>query len=584
MNLLVGKTLQGGKYTLEQELGRGGFGVTYKATHHYLGQTVVIKTLNESFHSHPDFERFQRRFQDEARALALCIHPNIVGVSDFFIEADWPYMVMEYVPGPTLQAVVFSGKPLDEGTAIYYIRQVGEALKVVHQKGLLHRDIKPDNIILRQGTQEVVLIDFGIAREFAIDSTRTHTRMVSDGYAPIEQYLRREKRTPATDVYGLAATLYALLTAQVPTPAVIRDREPMQAPRELRPDLSPAVNQAIMRGMAVEARYRPASVEAWLSLLPNPPLTLTNGTTIGSSPTHAGLTAPINTQQPPLIETQVEDEEKSPPATGVPAIRFPILNRLGVRSIAIGGVAAIATGLVALGTVWNKPKPKQPTATPTIEPLASPLASPIALPSKNTEENPKNTEETPKNNRETPKNNRETPKNNRETPKNNRQTQKNNRETPNNYRQTRRRRTQPVVEQSRPSSPPQAQESVRQSYPTKRYRKRSNGSVNSQPSPAPVSPSRKRVKTPPAPVNQSPPPVSNPNPAPPSNESQPTKQIQAPLPPPEPPRPPESINKPLEQPEWQPPPEGAKPKKSEPANANAENQSNSGDASSGGLN
>jgi serine/threonine-protein kinase len=164
MNSLVGKTLQSGKYTLEQELGRGGFGVTFKATHHYLDQPVVIKTLNESLQLHSDFARFQRLFHDEARRLAVCIHPNIVRVSDFFVEAGWPYMVMDYVPGPTLQAVVFSGQPLSEATAIDYIRQVGEALKVVHQKSLLHRDIKPDNIILRQGTQEVVLIDFGIAR------------------------------------------------------------------------------------------------------------------------------------------------------------------------------------------------------------------------------------------------------------------------------------------------------------------------------------------------------------------------------------------------------------------------------------
>src|SRR5919202_4301322 len=296
MNLLVGKTLQGGKYTLEQELGRGGFGVTFKATHHYLGQPVVIKTLNESLRLHPDLAKFQRQFQDEARRLALCIHPNIVRVSDFFLEAGWPYMVMDYVPGQTLQAVVFPGKPLSEATAINYIRQIGEALKVVHQKGLLHLDIKPENIILRQGTQEVVLIDFGIAREFTPDSAQTHTRIVSDGYAPLEQYLIKEKRTPASDVYGLAATLYALLTAQVPIPAVIRDRQPMPAPRDLQPQLSAAINQAVMRGMAVEARFRPANVEEWLSLLPNPQLAEVNCTPIASS-THTGVTAPVNAQQ-----------------------------------------------------------------------------------------------------------------------------------------------------------------------------------------------------------------------------------------------------------------------------------------------
>ena len=82
--MLVGTTLQGGKYTLNQEIGKGGFGITYKATHEYLNQEVVIKTINQKLQKHPDFAKFQRQFQDEARRLATCSHPNIVRVSDFF--------------------------------------------------------------------------------------------------------------------------------------------------------------------------------------------------------------------------------------------------------------------------------------------------------------------------------------------------------------------------------------------------------------------------------------------------------------------------------------------------------------------
>ncbi|BBD60230.1 serine/threonine protein kinase [Nostoc sp. HK-01] len=267
--MLAGKILQGGKYTLTQEIGHGGFGITFKATHHYLGQDVVMKTINERLRQHPDFAKFERQFQDEARRLATCIHPNIVRVSDFFIEEGLPYMVMEYIPGDTLgNAFVLPGIPLPEATAIHYIRQIGAALQVVHNNGLLHRDIKPDNIILRQGTQEVILIDFGIAREFNSGVKQTHTGIVSEGYAPIEQYLTQAPRTPATDVYGLAATLYALLTAQVPMPALLRDREKMASPKELQPHLSAAVNQAVMRGMAVDSRFRPSTVAEWLQLLP----------------------------------------------------------------------------------------------------------------------------------------------------------------------------------------------------------------------------------------------------------------------------------------------------------------------------
>src|SRR6476646_2722061 len=125
MDTLLGETLQGGKYTLDQELGRGGYGITFKATHHYLGQPVVIKTLSDSLRLNPDFDRFERQFQEEARRLAVCVHPHIVRVSDFFLEAGMPYLVMDYIPGQTLQSLVFPYKPLSEAIAIHYIRQIG---------------------------------------------------------------------------------------------------------------------------------------------------------------------------------------------------------------------------------------------------------------------------------------------------------------------------------------------------------------------------------------------------------------------------------------------------------------------------
>lgn len=504
MNSLVGKSLQGGKYTLEQELGRGGFGVTFKATHHYLGQSVVIKTLNESLHLHPEFARFERQFQDEARRLALCIHPNIVRVSDFFVEAGWPYMVMDYIPGSTLQAVVFPGQPLSEATAIHYIRQIGEALKVVHQKGLLHRDIKPENIILRTppmpyqaGTRvgEVVLIDFGIAREFTPNSTQTHTTMVSDGYAPLEQYLSKEKRTPASDVYGLAATLYALLTAQVPTPAVIRvseaavtHRQPMPAPRDLQPDISASVNEAIMRGMAVEAQYRPATIDEWLSLLPDPPLEIIDGRVTGSIPIPVGATIP-------LIPLQ---------KGGLSAAQAGSVRGLRFSSWLIGGTMAIATGLVALGTVWHQSK-QSSTA-----PVAQPSISPTVQPSQGKDDAPKD-------------------------------------------------RVEPVKESS-PS--PLIQTPIHRTS-----RKKSNASVKPSPVPASASPSPTPVETAPPQTNESPVPKPSSTPASLPNESLPPTQTQTPPPLSGTLSPPDSVNAPVEQPERQPPPEAAKPKKPEPDKA-----------------
>lgn len=355
MHNLIGNTLQNGKYTLDQELGRGGFGITFKSTHHYLDQVVVIKTLNETLRQHPDFAEFQRKFQDEARRLALCVHPNIVRVSDFFNEAGLPYMVMDYIPGQTLAEV--PNNPLPEKVAIHYIRQIGEALEVVHRNGLLHRDIKPQNVILRQGTQQVVLIDFGIAREFTPDITQAHTSLISPGFAPIEQYLNQEKRTPATDVYGLAATLYALLTAQTPAASILRDRQPIPEPRQLQPQLSAAVNQAVMQGMALEVHHRPASIAAWLSLLPTPrsmQMVQAPVTRVGPS-----ATAAVSSPQPQQIRV-----DRTTPAWS----QHPWL--LGLAAIAI--LAGTGMALSALSSSWLQPQ----TTTP--NPATQDTPSPIS--------------------------------------------------------------------------------------------------------------------------------------------------------------------------------------------------------------
>ncbi len=265
----VGKTLQDGKYSLDAVLGEGGFGITFRATHHYLNQTVVIKTLNQTMQRSQNFGKLRQQFQDEARRLALCLHPNIVRVSDFFEENNLPFMVMDFIDGRSLDAIALSSPngPLPEATALNYIRQISEALQVVHSKGLLHRDIKPQNIMRRRGSEQVILIDFGIAREFQAGEVNTHTTMISPGYAPVEQYMEAAKRTPATDVYGLAATLYSLVTGQIPTASILLHAQPLVEPRSLTPSISPQTNAAILKGMEIDAYNRPQTIEQWLGLL-----------------------------------------------------------------------------------------------------------------------------------------------------------------------------------------------------------------------------------------------------------------------------------------------------------------------------
>jgi serine/threonine-protein kinase len=422
----VGKTLQGGKYTLDELLGQGGFGVTFRATHHFLAQTVVIKTLNFVNQSHPHFPKMEQQFQDEARRLALCVHPNIVRVNDFFVEDNVPYLVMDYIPGQTLEQIVFPNQPLPEALAIHYIQQIGSALEEVHRNGLLHRDVKPQNIILRQGTQEVILIDFGIAREFTNGKTQTHTSLISEGYAPIEQYVMQERRTPATDVYGLAATLYALLTAQVPLASILRERRPMPAPGDLCPQLSAAVNQAVMRGMAIEARYRPASVAEWLTLLPATSMPMpqvshrpSTAATVAVSPRYPPSSAWRSAQPAPLpAPVPAPSPARSPRVpdlSSVPTAPPPTAPKPWLGGL-VWGLLTIAAVLAAV--IWglsprNSPRPveespapvpsevtpqlspPQPSATPTPEESLSPSPTPSEMPAASSTPSPPTPTEPP---------------------------------------------------------------------------------------------------------------------------------------------------------------------------------------------
>ncbi|NET58300.1 MAG: serine/threonine protein kinase [Symploca sp. SIO2E6] len=267
MSWVAGQQLQGDKYNIKKKLGTGGFGVTYLAmTENH--QQVVIKTLNETIIEHPDFAKFQADFQNEALRLGKCSHPHIVKIYEFFQEGPLPCLVLEYIEGEDLASWVTNQDILSEAKALHYIKQIGEALVEVHCNGFLHRDLKPQNIMLRSGNSEAVLIDFGIAREFTPNLTQTHTQFVSDNYSPIEQYDRRAKRDVYTDIYSLAATLYAILTGELPMAAPVRAAgAELDPPQRFNPHLSNRVNRAILKGMALLPEDRPQSVQEWFQLL-----------------------------------------------------------------------------------------------------------------------------------------------------------------------------------------------------------------------------------------------------------------------------------------------------------------------------
>ncbi len=275
-----GDQLQNGRYTytIEKMLGRGGFGVTYKAIKQIgnnYRQLVAIKTLNPNIQALPEKEYFkhQENFLKEAFKLKGFNHRHIVKVNDIFQEGNFWYMDMEYIQGQHLGEYLeyYHSKynqKLSELEALSYIKQIGEALIHVHKNGILHRDVKPDNIMLWENSKRAVLIDFGIAREFVQNETRTHTNVKTEGFAPIEQYHIQSKRGAYTDIYALAATLYHMLTMMKVIPAEYREQGiSLQPPKHFNPEISDHVNDAIMKGMELYPENRPQTMAEWLELL-----------------------------------------------------------------------------------------------------------------------------------------------------------------------------------------------------------------------------------------------------------------------------------------------------------------------------
>ncbi|WP_354636053.1 serine/threonine-protein kinase [Planktothricoides raciborskii] len=263
--------LDKGKYTITGILGGGGFGSTYTAKDKS-GKTFAIKTLNTQQQTNktiPEFTSLQVNFVNEALRLARCHHPHIVQVYEVVEHQGLMGMVMEYIQGQNLAELLEDNGPMSQQQALKIMEQIGAALTLVHSQELLHRDIKPQNIMLRRSDSSAVLIDFGLARQFAYGQTGTMTNSRTECYAPIEQYKRQGKFGPYTDVYALAATLYYLRTGKNPIPANYQDelKIPLPEPKQHNSQIPAGENAAILKGLELEAAKRPQSVAEWLKLL-----------------------------------------------------------------------------------------------------------------------------------------------------------------------------------------------------------------------------------------------------------------------------------------------------------------------------
>jgi serine/threonine protein kinase len=254
-------TLIDARYRIETVLGQGGFGITYLATDTRTNARVAIKELfpdgsaRQELHvsppSHLNFAETKHKFLEEASVVQRFRHPNIVQVFHTLEENGTAYIVMEALEGETLTMRIIERGVFPSAEAMTLVRQLCEALEVVHASGLLHRDIKPDNVFLTKETR-VVLIDFGSARAFAQGQVKKHTRLVTPGYAAPEQYATEATFGTYTDVYGLAATLYFALEGNMPPNAL--DRLNDDAPLELH--RAPFLEAAIRAGLAINTKER----------------------------------------------------------------------------------------------------------------------------------------------------------------------------------------------------------------------------------------------------------------------------------------------------------------------------------------
>jgi WD40 repeat protein len=273
-----GALLQDGRYRIVKLLGTGGFALTYLAQQGRWNLSVCIKEFfptgcerrRDGIYACDDHAERRvteglQAFSDEAAALARFNHPGIVRVLGNFSENHTAYLVEEVLEGMTLSdGLALAGK-MKQPAVLKFAQQFGLALLMVHAAGLVHSDLKPENIFLtREG--RYVLLDFGLTRGFlSAASASKGTRGLSPGYAPPEQYLQGQKLTPATDVYGFAATLYALFTGGPPPEANLRSQgQVLPAIQPSNASITPSVEKALFGALMLDARRRTPGVREFM--------------------------------------------------------------------------------------------------------------------------------------------------------------------------------------------------------------------------------------------------------------------------------------------------------------------------------
>ncbi len=394
---MIGKTL--GKYRIVEHLGRGGMAEVYKAYQPGLDRYVAIKLMHTFL---VEEEGFLGRFQREAKAVARLRHPNIVQVYDFDVEDGVYYMVMEFIDGITLKAKLqeleAQGQRLPLEEAVRIVKAVGEALAYAHKQGMVHRDVKPANIMLtREG--HVILTDFGIAKILGSSTQFTASGMMigTPAYMAPEQGMGAHG-DERSDIYSLGVVLYQLVTGRLPfdadTPLAIvlkHLNDPLPLPRAVNPELSEGIERVILKALAKDPADRYQSVEEMLADLDKamqgiPLPAVDPAITTASAPAVEPVTA-VSGRAATVVSREAAEQ---PPTTAAPPTVVteapPRAARLR-RWIALGGVAALLLigGILFLLSIQRRGPGipaivSQATATATATPVVTPSPSSTSTP------------------------------------------------------------------------------------------------------------------------------------------------------------------------------------------------------------
>lgn len=396
-----------GRYQLEEKIGEGGMARVYRGRDLRLNRRVAIKVLHSQYTSDPSF---LGRFNHEAQSAANLRNAHIIDIYDVGQDGDVPYIVMEYVDGQDLKALLRLCGPLPPARAVAIAEQVADGLDAAHRAGLVHRDIKPQNIIIGQNDQ-VKVTDFGIAKS-ALSTSATETGVIfgTADYLSPEQ-ARGLSATAASDIYSLGVTLYEMLTGRLPftgdssiAVAMQHVSTPPPLPSSYNPRIPPQLEQLVLAAMEKDPARRPASARAFAQILRSYQQMGTDGTVVRpalprTSPApvyepNRGDQRPQPQPRPRPVSTGTTLPQRAPlpPRSSVPAepqrggIDFGGF-LLGLLLIA--GVLGLVT-LFALGAFDGLFPSTGPGARPTViaatttiptsEATAEPTAAPTALP------------------------------------------------------------------------------------------------------------------------------------------------------------------------------------------------------------